>query len=273
MSRLIDLRKINIKTTEDALEFLELFVTKAPQIASVLKDQKFKQISLKNRLDHALTTQAQPQTSQVIDESASVLDRMQGRHRGPVPTAEQGRIAQLKAAAQSSTEAPATPPPAAPDTEEDELPPAPVAPGQIGQLNVPTVAGKAPEPTTAPEVDLGEPTGDAADPNGLSATSEATPIEDTTTADQIANVPEVTSGVANASEEAAIEAGGSKSEHPSDDDLQPEDAAGADEGQELSDEEKAALEVPSTTPSIEDTTPIGTRVARKTAKKKGKKKK
>lgn len=252
MGRIIDLRKINIKTPDEALEFLELFVSKAPQIASVLKDQEFKRISLKNRLDHALSNQQRPATSQVIDENASVLDRMQGKHRAPIATAEQGRLAQLKAAQNNTTAPVSTPENTAEDTEDSELPPQPVAPGEIGQLNVPTVDGHAPTETEAPPV----------------------PDDSSLTDDDASITSDVSSDDGTVDEEVA-EVAGSKSERTPDDDLQPQAEADPDEeGEELSDEEKAALEAPSTVPSQEDKTPIAAKIARKTSKKKkGSKKK
>jgi hypothetical protein len=281
MGRIIDLRKINIKTPDEALEFLELFVSKAPQIASVLKDQEFKRISLKNRLDHALSNQQRPATSQVVDENASVLDRMQGRHRAPVATAEQDRLAQLKAVQNNTTAPASTPENTAEDTAGDGLPPQPVAPGEIGQLNVPTVDGHAPEDATEGTAEYPKVVdGIRFEIDGTEPDSPILAVDDA----MFQNLQESPAGYGKTEDEAlanlrqqeaAAEAAGSKSERTPDNDLQPQTEAPEDgEGEELSDEEKAVLEVSSTVPSEEDKTPIGDKIARKTSKKKkGSKKK
>lgn len=240
MGQLYDLRKINIKNEEDVLDFIELIVTKAPQIVNVLKDAKLKRISLANRLEHANRTQ--PDAPQVVDKNASVLDQLTGKKGAafPTKTEAQKRLEQMKAA--GSTPA-AEPAPAAP---ANDLPPAPVQPGEIGQLNVPTIDPKVPDTTASP---------DLPDASGQSLENAAPGV----------------------SEEEVAAAAGSKSERTPDNDLQPTDTPNpnppaAEDSEELSDEEKAALlssEAPAPAPApAADTESVGAKVARKTKKKK-----
>lgn len=232
-SNFIDLRKYNIRTEDDAMAFIELFVSKAPQLQNVLKDQRFKRISLQNRLDHALKNQ--PQAPTYSNPDASVLDRMTGqagRNNTPVPK-EQSRIEQMKAAQEAGQVAtsPANPADAIPPASD--LPPAPVAPGEIGQLNLPAVDAKAPDPSVQ--------------------------------AAELPTAPEVPAGATLVSEDEVVAAAGSKSERPTDDGVQQEDTTEV-ATDEVSDEEKAvmaALEETST-PTSDDVESVGTRAARKT---------
>lgn len=253
MGTSIDLRKYNIRTEADAIEFLELIVSKAPQLVQFMKNQKLKNASLQARLDNAAP--AQPQNT-YANEDASVLDRMTGAAGRTVASSPaQSRIEQMKSA-QTQT------PPAAPaptSTPDDNLPPAPVAPGEIGQLNIPNVDAKVPQVTDPPAVPQTDEEKQLAD--ALVDAANATADGDGVDSDQ-----------ASASEEDAAQAAGSKSERTPDDGVQSEDAS--DEGsEELSEEEaaaKAALEAPSSKPTQDDITPVGTKAARAAAKKKKK---
>jgi hypothetical protein len=245
MGSLIDLRKHNIKTEDDALEFLELFVSKAPQIAQVLKGQRLKRASLQARLDNAVTQVSNQSNVEFNNPDEGVLGRLTGRGQKPVATPAQSRLDQLKAA---KTAAPAVKKPVKRAVVEDALPPAPAAPGEIGQLNVPTVGGKVPDVTAAPGL-----------PNGNSPLTD----EEQRAATEVAanagpTMPDVT-------EEDAVQAGGSKSEHPTDDGVQQENSQ--DLGDELTEDERKALGI--TTPSVADVTSVGTKAARaqKNAKK------
>lgn len=141
MGQLIDLRKYNIRTEEDAMEFLELFVAKAPQLVKFIKDQKFKRVSLENRLTHAQSSRALPDAGFVIDDDSSVLDRLTGAGQKPDPAAS--RLAQLRAAQASEAEVIEE---IVDDVQKplqaNEIPPAPVAPGDIGRLNIPHINQK-----------------------------------------------------------------------------------------------------------------------------------
>jgi hypothetical protein len=135
---------------------------------------------------------------------------------------------------------PTTDPVQKPVETVDELPPAPVAPGEIGHLNVPEVGGHAPDATAQ------------------SSEQPLVPADGGT----------VDSDQAAASEEAAAEAGGSKSERASDDGVQSEDTAQPD-----APVDDPTPDAPVTGPSEEDKTPVGTKVAKKTKGKLGDSKK
>lgn len=229
MSDIIDLRKYNLRDEDDAIEFLNVIVAKMPQLVKIMKDQKFKNISLQNRLEHANNQLTDLRGSQpVIDPDASVLDRMTGKHKQVAQPQSQSRLEQMKAAQGTQvTTADSVPPvdEVVETADKSELPPAPTAPGEIGNLNLAPVDPIAPDPA---------------------AVADEQPI-DTTTSDTV-------------TEDEAAEAAGSKSERTPDDGVQSEDNA------ELSDEAKAALEV--SAPSEADKTAVGTHIAKKTAKKK-----
>lgn len=176
----------------------------------------------------------QAPTTEVIDQDASVLQRMGGKHKAPAKSAEQSRLEQMKAAGA----APAAKPANKPVETVDELPPAPVAPGEIGHLNVPEVGGHAP------------------DAKKQEAEQPLAPADGGT----------VDSDQAASSEEAAAEAGGSKSERASDDGVQPEDTSEPDAPE-------VAPDAPVSGPTEEDKVPVGTRVAKKTKGKLGDSKK
>lgn len=260
----VDLRKINLRTEEDVQEFLEVVVRVAPQLVKFIKDQKLKRVSLQNQVQHLRNNPVQPDSHEVLDDDASVLKRITGQNRGPVKSKEDTRLEQMKAAAQSNPK----PAEKAVDTGDNssDLPPAPVAPGEIGQLNVPEIDGHAPD-------------------------AKAQAAEQELPADG-----------GSVSEEEAVAAGGSKSEHPSDDGVQPESTLpvsfttpdakyetnlrgtppeGTDyfkDGEEISEadyraayeqsvadagEDQAAPDAPVTGPTEEDKTPIGAKVAKK----------
>lgn len=234
MSNNLDLRKLNLRTEEDVQEFLEVIVRLAPQLVSFLKAQKLKRVSLQNQIQHLKDNPVQAPTTEVIDQDASVLQRMGGKHKAPAKSAEQSRLEQMKAAGA----APAAKPANKPVETVDELPPAPVAPGEIGHLNVPEVGGHAP------------------DAKKQEAEQPLAPADGGT----------VDSDQAASSEEAAAEAGGSKSERASDDGVQPEDTSEPDAPE-------VAPDAPVSGPTEEDKVPVGTRVAKKTKGKLGDSKK
>lgn len=90
----IDLRKYNVKTLEDAVQFLELFESKIPQIKSVIKKQKLEVASLNNRINAARSQQRQ----EAVKPNASVLDVVTGKDKVETPDQEQARIEQLRKA-------------------------------------------------------------------------------------------------------------------------------------------------------------------------------
>lgn len=135
----IDLRKYNIRDEEDAVEFLNLIVSKAPQLVNVMKDHQLKVASLNNRLRVANSQSAQA-PAEVINPNATVLERLTQPKAKPDKVA--GRLEQMKAAGSDEPTSVDAVPAVAP---EEPVLPAVADPGEIGQLNVPTVA---PQPTT-----------------------------------------------------------------------------------------------------------------------------
>lgn len=116
----VDLRKLHIKTEDDALEFLDIIESKLPQLKQVFKNSRMEKQSLVNRLRFAQEQGAKaPEQVTVADPNASVSERL----TGPAPTVNKAedRLAQLRNAVQ---------------------------PGEIGQLNVPVEQTRVPEDNT-----------------------------------------------------------------------------------------------------------------------------
>lgn len=132
MGSFIDLRGHNIKTDDDVIEFLELFENKISQIKHHMKRQKFRRVSLENQVAHLnRQLRAEGPVMEVVDTNAGVTERLEGNTR-PVQTEEQKRLAQLRNVQTVEETVPADPV-------------APLAPGEIGHLEVPAIDGKAPE--------------------------------------------------------------------------------------------------------------------------------
>lgn len=297
MGQFIDLRKYNIKNEQDVMEFLELFVSKAPQIVAVMKKSKLAQQSLKNRLEVANTQASQVVDAGVVDADASVLQRMQGGKPQPAQKPGESHLARMKAAA-----APTQPP--APKPEErtvdpNELPPAPVQPGEIGQLAVPNQPTHAPQPANGRIVDgvrifsdgdtffavdaenfvnlhesnygFGETEEAALDAYRLILADDEDRAdvamireragEPTETYEEFQQGLEATDTAQSLNGEEVAQAAGSKSERTADNDLQPEDT----EESELTDEELAALQP--APPTTADTTPVNETIAQKSTPK------
>lgn len=140
MGNIIDLRKYNINTDEEAIAFLELIVAKAPRIIKVLKKHALQTQSLQSRVAFA---DQQSQVVQVQPAGArdfTVSERMAGKADSivaPAVTAQvlvsaEDRIAQMRAAnqVQPSTDN------AGRMSDPLNLKPADevVAPGEIGDL-------------------------------------------------------------------------------------------------------------------------------------------
>lgn len=170
MSNIIDLRKYNINTDEDAIAFLELFANKAPQLIRRLKSHSLEHQSLLSRVQHAeanVSSQIAHQSEEDIADY-SVAQRLKGdavRSQTPVTTATivtsaDDRIEQMRAAA-----AEAQPRVAEQEQKEDPLNlPSPeeieqsqtVAPGEIGSI----VTAKGSYEETSATTVSGEPKGD-----------------------------------------------------------------------------------------------------------------
>lgn len=247
MAGIVDLRKVSIKTPEDAIAFLELFASKAPDIKRVLNEQKLKQISMENHLRVAQERSGKATIAKVDEDTDDVglLGRLQGQHRSPAKTAAASRLAQMKAAQDKpKAEEPVDKPVDTGDKSKDELPPAPAAPGQIGQLEVDPAQTGTPDEAAQADADIppAGPNDEGDDPGDRGASDDTVSQED------------------------AAKAAGSKSERTTDDGVQSTDTEEpSDEDQEeLSDEDKAKL----LAPTDDDKTSIGTKAARATKKNK-----
>lgn len=139
---LIDLRKYNVKNLDDAVQFLDLFESKVPQIKSVIKKQKLEVASLNNRLSAARAQQQQV----AQNPNASVLDVVTGKDKVETPDQEKSRIEQLRAAVG----------------------------GEIGQLKVEDVDAKPAEEKPAPELPEG---GETYDPKAKNESVASTVIK------------------------------------------------------------------------------------------------
>lgn len=180
---LVDLRRVNLVTEEDVLDFIELMVRKLPKAQDIIKKQRMSIISLQNQLNFERSKNRNGDVAQYQDENASVLDRMAS---SPVKPAGPDRLEQLR-----NAQTPASP--------EDIKPISSViaqaaGPGQIGQLNVPTADPTLPPVnSTPPEVEqelviIDEPT----EPTENTETEEAIKARDARpveTAAQEADVP------------------------------------------------------------------------------------
>lgn len=94
-----DLRKHNIKTEQDALEFLQLVEARIPQITKVLKRNKLKEASLTNKL-RAEKSKNYELAAPSVAEGASVLDQLTGK--AITENKEVSRIEQLRQVADPS---------------------------------------------------------------------------------------------------------------------------------------------------------------------------
>ena len=141
----IDLRGYNIKTEDEAIEFLNLFISKAPQVADVLKSNRMKVASLKARLNLAQSQVGQSAPQEIINKDASVLDRMTGKVETG-PSAAERRIQQMKAAQEEVAEEP-----------KAQALPVEVEPGEIGTIHIEEEVTKVPKQKdvdNVPEVEV-----------------------------------------------------------------------------------------------------------------------
>lgn len=281
MSNVIDLRKYQLKNEEDVIEFFKFVEARIPQALKIMKDQHLRIASLQNNVRH-LRAQQPIAPAYEGDSNRSALSQLTNAPSAPVVSKSATHLEKMKAAAGPIVEPPTVPEPqTAPD-----FPPPPVAPGEIGSLNVkniqphpPTVKStEAPidnSPQTAPEpadneifAYDGKSYSRARDAQGnfnYSAGGQNISSDEYNLARGQA-MPEQGQVLPPAEEEEiAADAGTSKSEHATDNDIQSENTAPEDQ---LSEDEKNAL-LNSAGPSEADKTPIGTSIARKTRGKTG----
>lgn len=123
-----DLRKNNITNEDDAIEFLDFIVERAPQLKEVFKKQKFQVAALRNRLafKEKQLENSRPSTVAVVDTAESVTTD------APKDVQDDAakRLAQIKEA---------------------------VKPGDIGHLEVKREAAKVEDVATEPDSVTVEP--------------------------------------------------------------------------------------------------------------------
>lgn len=148
MSDILDLRKYNIKTEDDALQFVGLMISKLPQIEKVLKANRMKLASAESRANFAEGKESELDQGAAVQDEHSIGERITGQVVPKVSNVAQNRVAQLKAAAAQPAHrldkkiAPvADGEPTIVTEDEDEglnLPDssAPAGPGQIGRLDL-----------------------------------------------------------------------------------------------------------------------------------------
>lgn len=143
---LFDLRKYNVTNLKDAVEFLELFEAKIPQIKKVIKSQSLKVASLENRLKHA----ERPIVQAAAPQQTTVAQTITGKADSTVNQ----RLEQLRSAAEQASLNERIKKAAA-DVRVGKMPSA----GEIGQLNIPDVDPTPPKDIDPPalEPDTSEP--------------------------------------------------------------------------------------------------------------------
>lgn len=174
-----DLRKYNIKTMEEALEFLSLIRERIPQIESVFRKQRLKEAALKNRLNNV---RPQETVTTEAPKSESIIERM----NRPVAAPTETRLEQLKAASQPDKSAEISK--AAKEfraTGKFEAP----APGEIGHLELPgeqeRLESDLPDVTVEPPVEETTPVEEVAEEAPVETVEEP---ETTTKTESIGDV-------------------------------------------------------------------------------------
>lgn len=290
MSNIIDLRKHQLRTEEDVVEFFKFVEARIPQALKIMKDQHLKIASLQNNVRHYRDKQP-AEYSPNVDSNVSVLDRLTNAPVAPAVSKGATRLQEMKNAQGTGTPAttagPIVEPPTLPEPQTaPELPPPPVAPGEIGSLNVQNIQAHPPTnepvPPPAPDEPLDPPQTAPApvldneiftyDGKSYSRARDVEGNLNYSAGGQNISSDEynMARGQAMPEEEIAANAGTSKSEHAPNNDLQPQNPA-TDDGQ-LSQEEKDQLLNPAG-PSEADKTSIGTSIAKKTKGKTNTKKK
>lgn len=181
MGTMIDLRKYNINSDAEAIEFLELFISKAPRIVKLIKGHQLEKQGLLSQVGQMQQVAVQAQAQPVEGGDYSVSERMKGSSTvvsRPVSTATiltspEDRIAQMRAAKEAEI-TPVADPLNLP-APEDVV----VEPGEIGSIapdNLQTINNTAAE-ETSPEAGL-DPSDVSLD---LPTEPEVEPVVDTPT--------------------------------------------------------------------------------------------
>lgn len=231
MSSKFDHRQFNLTSEQDAIDFLDLIVAKAPQLQKILKGNALKVQSLISRAEFAEGKKDEPSqldTSEVTAET-SIGQRLSGKVTPQVQQVAQSRIEQMRQAAASRGTRPLR------KVQEAQIvPPAPVTPPAPteAELNLAGAAGVA-----ALEATMVNEEND--DPLNLPAAGEighlpVAPVEPSGNSGQL---PPANQGVdlaalaaaQNDEEEIAAQAGTTPSEHATDNGVQSKNS-GAEDG-------------------------------------------
>lgn len=230
MSSKFDHRQFNLTSEQDAIDFLDLIVAKAPQLQKILKGNALKVQSLISRAEFAEGKKDEPSqldTSEVTE--SSIGERLSGKVTPQVQQVAQGRIEQMRQAAASRGTRPLR------KIQEGQIvPPAPVTPPAPteAELNQAGSAGVA-----ALEATMVSEEND--DPLNLPQAGEigVLPVAPVEPSGNTGQLPPANQGVdlaalaaaQNDEEEIAAQAGTAPSEHATDDGVQPKDT-GAEDG-------------------------------------------
>lgn len=253
MSSKFDHRQFNLTSEQDAIDFLDLIVAKAPQLQKILKGNALKVQSLISRAEFAEGKKDQPtqlDTSEVTE--ASIGQRLSGKVTPQVQQIAQSRIEQMREAAASRGTRPVR------KVQEAQIVPQPVAPvtPTVDELNQAGAAGVA-----ALETAMVSEEND--DPLNLPQAGEIGVLPNTAK-HEVTSAPEPIQGVDLAAlaaaqddeEEIASTAGTSPSEHAADDGVQSENS-GAEDGAGAPPLDPADTALV----SQDDLTPAGDRIA------------
>lgn len=145
MSSKFDHRQFNLTSEQDAIDFLDLIVAKAPQLQKILKGNALKVQSLISRAEFAEGKKDQPtqlDTSEVTE--ASIGQRLSGKVTPQVQQIAQSRIEQMREAAASRGTRPIR------KVQEAQVVPQPIVPvtPTVDELNQVGAAGVAALETT-----------------------------------------------------------------------------------------------------------------------------
>lgn len=230
MSSKFDHRQFNLTSEQDAIDFLDLIVAKAPQLQKILKGNALKVQSLISRAEFAegkRDERVELDTSEVTE--SSIGERLSGKVTPQVQQVAQSRIEQMRQAAASRgtrplrkvqegqvvPPAPATPP--APTT--DELNQAGAA--GVAALETAMVSEENDDPLNLPAAgEIGHLPAQPSGNSGQLAPSEGVDLAAMAAAQNTGNPGE---------EEIAANAGTSPSEHATDDGVQSQNS-GAEDG-------------------------------------------
>lgn len=225
MSSKFDHRQFNLTSEQDAIDFLDLIVAKAPQLQKILKGNALKVSSLISRAEFAEGKSDKPAELDATEVTeTSIGQRLSGKVTPQVQQVAQNRIEQMRQAAASRGTRPLR------KVQEAQIvPPAPVAPPAPteAELNQAGAMGVAALEATMVSEENDDPLNlPAAGEIGHLRVIQAEPSGNT------GQLPPINQGVdlaalaaaQNDEEEIAAQAGTTPSEHAIDDDVQSQNS-------------------------------------------------